>query len=618
MPSTDRFFVGCFGPTPHLVPVGARLVWPGRHPLWTVGEWASSDITARGLGEARLALFGCCLATDAELDAALTRAVRTENPAVLAGLPGSFAAVLDLGTLIHVVTDLAGGHPMFHTEHRRTRWFASSALPLAALGGPLDLTAVDQGALATRLFCAGWDNAVHPTSLFTGVQRVCGGHVLTVRDALPVVRPLPAPPRVTLREGAEKLSGALAVGVQRRLGRSHNPTADLSGGLDSSSIVALAAVTGARLVTVTYAGNADDVHAARRVLGALSGLDQVIVRANAESLPFAGLDDAPLTDEPSLEVLIAARTQRRISPARAGDLHLTGDGGDAVLIGDLTYLGDLARALRLRRLRREATGWARLRHQPAAPLLRAACQLARTNWDQALHRAADRLIAGQGGGLLPLERHMAWAAVSPVAAWGSSRARGDVAARLQSRTAAVDPSAASGDAAARRAVLWHGALIRDFRRFARRCGVDAHSPFMDNQVVAACLAVPVCERTTVTVAKPLLRAALCRHVPAGVLDRSTKGDYTAYEYQGLRTGARELRALLRNPLLAELGVIDPVRPRRALETGIAGGAIPLGALGDVIAAEVWLRALDETRHCWWEHQPAAEPATMKGAHRERA
>ncbi|MGH3908141.1 MAG: lasso peptide biosynthesis B2 protein [Pseudonocardiaceae bacterium] len=40
-----------------------------------------------GLGEARLALFGCCLATGAELDAASARAVRSEDPAVLAELP---------------------------------------------------------------------------------------------------------------------------------------------------------------------------------------------------------------------------------------------------------------------------------------------------------------------------------------------------------------------------------------------------------------------------------------------------------------------------------------------------------------------------------------------------
>lgn len=339
--------------------------------------------------------------------------------------------------------------------------------------------------------------------------------------------------------------------------------------------------------------------------------------ADAESLPFTGLDDTPLTDEPSLETLIAARTRRRLSPARAGDLHLTGDGGDAVLTGDLTYLGDLARARRLRQLRREATGWARLRHQPAAPLLRAACQLARTTWDQALRRAADHLTTSRDSVSMSLERHLAWAAVSPVAAWGSSSARGDVAARLYSTAALGDQPADNGDATARRAVLWHGALTRDFQQFARRSGVNAHSPFLDNQVVAACLAVPVRERTTVTVAKPLLRASLCWRVPAGVLDRSTKGDYTAFEYCGLRAGAHELRALLRNSLLGELDVIDPARPRLALETGIAGGAIPLGALGDVIAAEVWLRALTETRRCWWEHHPA-DPDAAKGADHERA
>lgn len=612
-PAADRFFVGCFGATPAVAPAGALLVWPGRHPLWAVGGWEPDEIVIRGLGEARLALFGCCLATTAELDAALARAVRTECPTALADLPGSFSAVLDLGVAIHVVTDRAGVHPVFHTEHRRIRWFGSSALPLAALRGRRGTSAVDREALATRLFCAGWDSAVHGASLFTGVQRVSGGQVLTLRDGHPVIRLLPAPPRATLSEGAENLSRALAVAVQRRLRGSQCPTADLSGGLDSSALIALAVSAGARPVTVTYAGNTDDVQAAQRVLDALPRLDHVLVHGDARCLPFTGLDDALLVDEPSLEMLIAARTRRRLGPARSGDLHLTGDGGDVVLTGGLTYLGDLARARRLRTLRREATGWARLRQRPARALLRAAFHLARTDWEQSLRRTAEHLTTSPDSGPLHLERYLAWAPVSPVAAWGSSSARGDVADRLCSPSALDGSPGDNADADARRAVLWHGALTRDFQRFARRCGVTAHAPFLDNQVVASCLAVPVCDRTTVAVAKPLLRHALDQHIPAGVLDRSTKGDYTACEYGGLRAGADELRALLRTPLLAEIGVIDPAGPRAALETGIAGRAIPLGAVADVIATEIWLQALDRTRHYWWERRPAG----ANGGHHER-
>ena len=53
-----------------------------------------------------------------------------------------------------------------------------------------------------------------------------------------------------------------------------------------------------------------------------------------------------------------------------------------------------------------------------------------------------------------------------------------------------------------------------------------HVPFLDNQVVAACMSVPVADRTTAAHAKPLLAAALDGLVPARLLGRPTKGDVT--------------------------------------------------------------------------------------------
>lgn len=56
-------------------------------------------------------------------------------------------------------------------------------------------------------------------------------------------------------------------------------------------------------------------------------------------------------------------------------------------------------------------------------------------------------------------------------------------------------------------------------------------------------------------------------MPAGLLSRRTKGDYTACEYHGLRANAHTLRALLAVPMLADLGILDPECPRQALRLG---------------------------------------------------
>jgi asparagine synthase (glutamine-hydrolysing) len=133
-----------------------------------------------------------------------------------------------------------------------------------------------------------------------------------------------------------------------------------------------------------------------------------------------------------------------------------------------------------------------------------------------------------------------------------------------------------------------------------------HVPFLDNQVVAACMSVPVADRTTAAHAKPLLAAALDGLVPARLLARPTKGDYTACLYAGLQQAAPHLRELLTDPLLAELGLIEADTLRVGLDQATSGLAFPVAALGDVIATEQWLRALRHPRPRLWATGPTKD------------
>jgi asparagine synthase (glutamine-hydrolysing) len=331
------------------------------------------------------------------------------------------------------------------------------------------------------------------------------------------------------------------------------------------------------------------------------------------TLPFTDMASTPVTDEPSHDALIIARTRHRLIPAVANDsaLHLTGDGGDAVLTAPgLTYLADLARQRRTRQLRHEVTGWARLRHHDTRRVHRAATHLAATSWPDTLRHLADQLADPHpaGAGRRELETHLTWAALSPAAAWGTQRIRRGLAAQLDASIAAQHPDDLrpdSADAVAARTVRWHGAATRGFTQITRALGITVATPFLDGPVIDACLAVPATERTTVNHAKPLLNAALGDLMPPGLLARRTKGDYSSCEYHGLRTNAPTLRELLAAPLLAELGVLNPDGPRDALRLGLTGTPAPVGALGAVLATETWLRALDTLNPTgWWEpHTP---------------
>jgi asparagine synthase (glutamine-hydrolysing) len=619
-----RCFVGWAGPTPWpaMAPAARTTVWSTPSPLWTLGEWRPDEVRVVTVAErgVRAAFLGGCLATDSELRRALLAVHATARLEMLQQLPGSYAVVVDDGRNVHVLTDRAGLHPVFHSQLGAGTVFASDALLLAALQHPNLAEAVNPTALAAGMFLPELAQPLGTASVFSGVQRIGAAHALTLApNTPPQSRPLrTGVEAASLVEAGTLLQQALVTAVDRRVRAVTNVSTDLSGGLDSSCLAVLAAQAGAVPVAVTYADpyavNDEDFHFARTIAVTQPRLHHIVMAGDHGTLPFTAMSTMHVTDEPSLDAVIIARTRHRLAPALAhhSGLHLTGDGGDVVLTAPgLTYLGDLARTRQRRALRQEASGWARLRHQPARRVIAAATVLARTSWPDTLGRLADQLTDPHLNSppRRGLSEHLAWAALSPATAWGTLHVRSALAMRLRAASASPDaywsrPDGA--DAVALRALLWHGSATRGFTQIARALGVPVATPFLDNQVIDACLAVPVVERTTVTQAKPLLAAALGDRVPAGLLARRTKGDYSACEYHGLRANAEELRALLAQPLLAELGVLVPDGPREALRLGLAGMSVSMGSLGVVLATETWLRALstlDATR--WW--RPTTTP-----------
>lgn len=107
-----------------VVPVGAQLLWGDPDPLWAVGDWRPDEIRTLAADPAdpftRLAVLGCCGATDAELRSALL-AARGGALRHLTQWSGSYTAVVQTGRRITVVGDLAGARPVFYTPGRAGR-----------------------------------------------------------------------------------------------------------------------------------------------------------------------------------------------------------------------------------------------------------------------------------------------------------------------------------------------------------------------------------------------------------------------------------------------------------------------------------------------------------------
>jgi asparagine synthase (glutamine-hydrolysing) len=148
-----------------------------------------------------------------------------------------------------------------------------------------------------------------------------------------------------------------------------------------------------------------------------------------------------------------------------------------------------------------------------------------------------------------------------------------------------------------------GYFTRHVAGIMARAGLPLAAPFLDDRVVEACLAVRLHERTTPWRFKPLIVEAMRDLMPAALLQRTTKGDFSVDWHAGLRRARAHLAAVLDDPLLARLGLIDADALRKVC-LGLYPYTLDPVAFDRTLACEAWLRTLTP-----------APPATAMGASR---
>ncbi|MDI2132658.1 albusnodin/ikarugamycin family macrolactam cyclase [Yinghuangia seranimata] len=620
-----RWFAGMSGSRTAPRPEHSTVLWDGPDPLWLVGEWPADEVRTLNRGSVQMAVLGDCRATDTELDVGLAVA-RGGGLRPLTCWPGSYHVVLRLGRRTLVLGDLAGLRQVYHAPYDEGFVYASHALPLADLTG----ARLDHDLLAARVVCPEVPELASGRSLFTGIDRLEPGRTLEIAGPKRRLRkheqgsaPLDFP------AAAAALRDALTSAVGRRVDAATKTGTDLSGGRDSTVLSLLAArATQHEVVAVTWSDPyaQDDVEYASKVATASARLRHLLVPADADCLPYTRLVDAfdapPVTDEPALPLVTAARTLRHLSAARdAGiDVHLTGYGGDAVLGTPLAYLADLAMDRHPIAAARHARSWARVAGYKPGDLAAAARRIGRTGFDQALVELAGVVERGPGG--MPgdgLDSLIAWCRPAPALAWATADARHRVAAALRRVAGDLDDNAGQpGDPSAHRrpgdraswvAVRRAADRHRVMAQLAEGSGVRVRAPYLDNSVVRAGLALPAWARGRGDGPRTLLHTAVEGLVPRSALSRTGKGDYTQSEMRGLRRNANDLRDLFAAPLLGELGVVDTEAVRVALDRatrpvlgkgGMGGDPSELlGGFADVVAAELWLRGVAAGRALRW-------------------
>ena len=566
------------------------------------GACAARNASQLVYGDTCLLIVGHCLLDQDARKAAFATAMRDGDSGQITAWPGAYSAIVLSQGAVTAYGDLSDQFPLYYTRRGDEILIAAAPAALAAAHGRQP----DPLAAAMHIACPSVLPLWQGRSPYADISRLPAGAVLRAAPGSLRVQTgaLPLPVAGTsLREGAALLRGALTSAIEARCA-GRTVSADFSGGLDSTSIAFLA-VTHARppVAAIAYhqpLAPAGDLPYATRYAGLDARLRLVVVAGGERTLPFVGaVPPGSGASEPHPGWLAAERTLTRLGAARTWGayLHLTGEGGDAILLPAPSYLATLARHGKPATLLRHCGAYARLRQAAPAALVGQAVRLAGLTGQRALSCLAAQLAGsapvGPGGRWTDFITW--WPPAGIPATWLTGQVRRQLAdlAADPATARAIPEGASPADLAALTDVRRSGDAQRQLRELAASLGLEAHAPFLDSAVIRAALRVPAPVRASPWAYKPLLGAALVDLVPHEVIGRKTKGDYTAEDYAGARAALPGLRAQLGESRLADLGVIEPRAVTATLDRFATGIAVPLGPLKTLLATESWLRSRED-------------------------
>ncbi|MEU4968740.1 asparagine synthase-related protein [Streptomyces smyrnaeus] len=556
---------------------------------WVIQLGAPEPVLRVTAGRVAVVVIGFCPVTTVRLEALAGRVRSVQDIDEMARrLPGSFHLVASVGNEVRVQGSLSGLRKVFHTRAAGDVLVADRADVLAEITG----RGVDEQALAVRVVCGGvLPPPLGERSMWRDVFPVPPDHCLVLdRGRARVVRWwTPPAPALSLSEGAAVVREALTDALRGRQGR--RMSADLSGGLDSTSLCFLAAPHASELLTFRVAeaeaGNDDAVfaaHAARR----LPGAEHLVVAQ--EDLPelFAEPGLTCDTEQPVIFSRTDARMRHisRMLAQRGYHWHLSGYGGDELFLPSHGYLHRLAlrnpvTALRYIRAFRSLARW---------PLGATLAGLAFPGTVRSWWRAQARRLTepSDADDRRPV---LGWG-MDPIRASESATALAVEAARTALLRTADEAVPLADDPGQHQALLVLRSSVADHRQLAGMfadSGVHLDLPYLDDRVVEAVLSVRVHERGTPWRYKALLSEAMRGILPETVRDRATKGEFSAEARDGLRTHRGAVLALFADSALAERGLLDVDALHRQLHAPRAD-ITATAHVENLIGCEAWLRA----------------------------
>lgn len=450
-----------------------------------------------------------------------------------------------------------------------------------------------------------------PYSIYQGIHKLLPGSLLTVstrdRDHQPrpywdarqvVATGLAKPFSGTPMDAVDTLDTLLRDAVGRQMAADVPLGAFLSGGVDSSLVVALMQAQSTRPVktfTIGFHEQAyNEAHHAQAVARHL-GTDHTELYLSAQEA-IAVIPDMPRHyDEPFADAsqiptcLVARMTRQHVT------VSLSGDGGDELFGGYTRYLMGEQLWARLSRLppglRRlcarlirsgSATAWNRLLGPVQACLPH---HLAQANIGDKLHKGAGVLAAGNAMDLYRLL----------VSHWN---APGDIVpGAIEPPTVLTEPAwqPQAGDSVHQMMALDMLSYLPDdilvkVDRAAMAVSLETRVPLLDHRVVEFAWSLPLSYKLRRGVGKWPLREVLARYLPRPLIERPKMG-FGVPLADWLRGPLREwAEDLLGESALQGAGHFHPALVRQRWSQHLSGQHDWAYPLWDVLMAQAWLQA----------------------------
>ena len=503
---------------------------------------------------------------------AIIHAWESWGPDCVRHLSGMFAfALWDRNQRrLFLARDRLGKKPLYYaTDTRGQVVFASELCALAAvptLPRTLDPAAVDD------FFTLGY--VPDPTSIFREIKKLPPAHtlLLQVGEKLPVPRRYwdvaTATQPVGEVEAAARLAALLTDATARRLVSDVKLGAFLSGGVDSSAVVAIAAgLRGDPLDTFTIGfDGAEDETPYAALVAARYGTRQHTARAAAIDLFDAARQMGPVFGEPFGDISAAPTHAVSALARRHATVALSGDGGDEAFAGYRRYRWHVLVAA--------ARRWipARLRRGAIADLARVYPKLDRApRFLRAKHTLTElSLDAARGfaSTVTKLQAAQRRALFSPALA--ASLDGHDPAARF---AALLDDCADASPLAQAQYMDLHtwlpGDILVKVDRASMANSLEVRAPLLDHDLLAWGVSLPASLKLAGGVGKHVLKQALAPLLPRELLYRPKQG-FASSPAALFRAQAARLRGRLLNERMGECGLFAPAAIARLIDEHEAG------------------------------------------------